>query len=251
MIARSFLLLSILLGLASNQLVASEITEEDFETVLKAERRSDEEKARDANRLPEQTLKFFGLNKAQTVLEIIPGRGWYTQILGPLLEEKGKLYLGLGSTYAEKNIVGQPGFKTTSVLKIDVESGRAPDSRFYTLSDFDFGVKDVDLVLTFRNYHNFDEKGRRAMNKAVFAALKSGGVYGIVDHTRRHMQEHDNENRRRIDPVLTIKEVIEAGFEFKDFSDLHYRADDELRYEVGRKTVKGNTDRFTLKFVKP
>jgi predicted methyltransferase len=53
-----------------------------------------------------------------------------------------------------------------------------------------------------------------------------------------------------MDPVLAIKEIQAAGFELVDFSDLHYRADDELRYEVGRKTVTGNTDRFTLKFVK-
>jgi predicted methyltransferase len=54
-----------------------------------------------------------------------------------------------------------------------------------------------------------------------------------------------------MDPVLAIKEIETAGFEFVDFSDLHFRADDELRYEVGRKTVTGNTDRWTLKFRKP
>jgi predicted methyltransferase len=65
------------------------------------------------------------------------------------------------------------------------------------------------------------------------------------------MQADDPENRRRVDPVLMIKEIQAAGFAFVDFSDLHYRADDELRYEVGRKTVTGNTDRFTFLFRKP
>ena len=60
-----------------------------------------------------------------------------------------------------------------------------------------------------------------------------------------------NENRRRVDPVQIIHEVLGAGFQFVDFSDLHYRPDDELRFEVGRKTVTGNTDRFTLLFRKP
>jgi predicted methyltransferase len=109
----------------------------------------------------------------------------------------------------------------------------------------------MDMVLTFRNYHNFDAEGRTAMNKASFDALKSGGVYAVVDHTRRHMEDDTPENRRRIDPVLAIKEIEAAGFEFVDYSDLHYRADDELRFEVGRKSVTGNTDRWTLKFVKP
>jgi len=65
------------------------------------------------------------------------------------------------------------------------------------------------------------------------------------------MQPTEHELRRRIDPVLVIKEVEAAGFEFVDYSDLHFRPDDELRYEVGRKTVTGNTDRFTLLFKKP
>jgi predicted methyltransferase len=89
------------------------------------------------------------------------------------------------------------------------------------------------------------------MNAAVFEALKPGGVYAVVDHNRRHMESDNPENRRRVDPVQAILEIEGAGFEFVDFSDLHFRPDDELRYEVGRKTVTGNTDRWTLKFIKP
>ncbi len=107
------------------------------------------------------------------------------------------------------------------------------------------------MVVTFRNVHNFGEESRARMTGQVFKALKSGGLYGVVDHTRRHMQRDDNENRRRIDPVLVIKELLEQGFELVDYSDLHYRADDELIYEGGRKTVTGNTERFTLLFRKP
>jgi predicted methyltransferase len=84
----------------------------------------------------------------------------------------------------------------------------------------------------------------------VYDALKPGGIYAVVDHDRRHMEPDNPENRRRIDPVLAIKEIQAAGFELVDFSDLHYRPDDELRYEVGRHSVTGNTDRFTLKFRK-
>ncbi len=65
------------------------------------------------------------------------------------------------------------------------------------------------------------------------------------------MEPDNPENRRRMDPVLAIREIQAAGFRLVDFSGLHHRPDDELRYEVGRKTVTGNTDRFTLKFVKP
>jgi len=82
-------------------------------------------------------------------------------------------------------------------------------------------------------------------------ALRSGGLYGVIDHTRRHMEPANFENRRRIDPVLVVKELVDLGFEFVGYSDLHYRADDELEYEVGRRSVSGNTDRFTLLFRKP
>jgi predicted methyltransferase len=107
------------------------------------------------------------------------------------------------------------------------------------------------MVVTFRNMHNFDADGRATVNAQVFKALRSGGLYGVVDHTKRHMEPANNENRRRADPVMIIKELQDIGFEFVDYSDLHYRADDELRFEVGRRSVTGNTDRFTLLFRKP
>ncbi len=137
------------------------------------------------------------------------------------------------------------------MLETTDNTHRPEGSRHYTMDEFEFGVSDMDMVLTFRNVHNFGEEGRMMMHRQAFNALKKGGIYGIVDHTRRHMEADDPENRRRIDPVLVIKEVLAAGFEFEDFSDLHFRADDELEYEVGRRSVSGNTDRFTFRFRKP
>jgi predicted methyltransferase len=133
----------------------------------------------------------------------------------------------------------------------DAKIFRPEGSRTYAIEIDGLGVNDADIVFTFRNYHNFGPEGRAAMNAAVFEALKPGGTYAVVDHTRRHMEADDNENRRRMDPVLAILEIQQAGFEFAGYSDLHFRADDELIYEVGRKTVTGNTDRWTLKFIKP
>jgi predicted methyltransferase len=149
------------------------------------------------------------------------------------------------------NIAPLPGFEDIEILDTTDNMRRPPGARLYTMDDFEFGVDDVDMVLTFRNVHNFDEAGRMLMHRQSFEALKSGGIYGIVDHTRRHMEPDNSENRRRIDPVLVIKEAQAAGFEFVDYSTLHYRADDELEYEVGRRSVTGNTDRFTFKFRKP
>jgi len=119
------------------------------------------------------------------------------------------------------------------------------------MEDFEFGVSELDMVVTFRNLHNFDVDSREKMNRQVFAALGSGGLYGVIDHSARHMEPANHENRRRLDPVIVIKELLDLGFEFVGYSGLHYRADDELVYEVGRHSVTGNTDRFTLLFRKP
>lgn len=221
------------------------------EAALAADGRPEADAARDRNRKPLQTLKFFGLQDDMRVLELLPGGGWYTRVLAPVLADNGKLYVALGTRRVQENIAPLPGFEKIEVLETNENTRRPEGERLYTMDEFDFGVRDLDMVLTFRNVHNFGETGRMLMHRESFEALKSGGVYGIVDHTRRHMERDNYENRRRIDPVLVIKEVEAAGFEFVDYSDLHFKADDELEYEVGRRSVSGNTDRFTLLFRKP
>jgi predicted methyltransferase len=218
---------------------------------LAAESRPEADVARDENRKPLETLTFFGLNDDMRVLELLPGGGWYTRVLAPVLAENGQLYVGIGTSTIESTVLGEPGFEKVDVLATTDNLRRPEGSRYYVLDDFDFGVSDLDMVLTFRNLHNFDAEDRNQLNKQVFEALRSGGHYGVVDHTRRHMEPNNVENRRRLDPVLVIEELVALGFEFVAHSDLHYRADDELRYEVGRRSVTGNTDRFTLLFRKP
>lgn len=225
--------------------------EAKLKTAMASDIRTDAEKDRDRNRRPVATLKFFGLRDDMKIVELLPGGGWYTKLLAPVVNENGEFYAALGTGRISESLAGKPGFEAMHIVGEDSKVYRKEGARSYTLETTGLGVTDADMVLTFRNYHNFDAEGRAAMNKAAFEALKSGGVYAVVDHTRRHMEQDNNENRRRIDPVLAIHEIEAAGFVFTDFSDLHLRLDDELRYEVGRKTVTGNTDRWTLKFTKP
>ena len=221
------------------------------EAALAAESRPQADRDRDDNRMALYTLKFFGLKDDMRVLELLPGGGWYTRVLAPVLADNGKLYVALGSGRVEERLIGTPGFEDVEALDTNENLHRPQGERFYVMDSFEFGVSDLDMVLTFRNMHNFSAEGRNTMNQQVFKSLKSGGLYGVVDHTKRHMEAMDNENRRRIDPVLVIKEMLDIGFEFVDYSDLHFRADDELEYEVGRRSVSGNTDRFTMLFQKP
>jgi predicted methyltransferase len=218
---------------------------------LSGDIRTDEERERDSNRKPVQTLEYFRLRDNWTVVELFPGGGWYTKILAPVLAEKGKLYLALGT----EGIAGR--LDNMDLDKVGITGGSSQSRRtdmpgyVYDLGDVDLGVSDVDLVLTFRNLHNMNHDSRMNVNRAVFDALKPGGIYGIVDHTRRHMEPTTPENWRRMDPLMMVKEVLDAGFELIGYSRLHYRPDDELEYDTTRATVRQNSDRFTIKFLKP
>jgi predicted methyltransferase len=242
----------LLLAMSASSIAADsfDATAEKIKSALKADIRTEAETDRDRNRKPLQTLEFFGLRDDMKIIELIPGGGWYTKVLAPVVSEIGEYYAAIG-TGRINDLTKESGFEKIKIVAKEAKLYRKEGERFYSLEADSFGVKDLDMVLTFRNYHNFGEEGRRNMNKLAFEALKSGGVYALVDHTARHMEEPNPFNGRRLDPVLAIKEIQEAGFELVDYSNLHYRADDELRYEVGAKTVTGNTDRWTIKFRKP
>lgn len=242
----------LLLAASVNAIAADnfDVTSEKIKSALKSEIRTESETDRDKNRNALQTLEFFGLREDMKIIELIPGSGWYTKILAPVVSDKGEYFAALGTSRI-KSLSKEPGFEKIKLVAEDAKLFRKKGERFYSLEADSLGVKDLDMVFTFRNYHNFGEEGRRNMNTIAFEALKPGGIYAVVDHTARHMEQQNPANRRRIDPVLAIKEIQEAGFELVDYSDLHYRADDELRYEVGVKSVSGNTDRWTIKFRKP
>ncbi len=247
-----------ILGFCVLLLLSGAVFADDFEPVreklemaMAAEIRGEADTKRDRNRRPIDTLEFFGLRDDMKVIELLPGGGWYTKLLAPVLRGKGEFHVALGTTRVVENILPEEGFDHVQVAAGDSSIYRPEGSRHYMLETTGLGVADADIVFTFRNYHNFGPEGRAALNQAVFDALKPGGIFAVVDHTRRHMEEDNSENRRRVDPVMAIKEIQAVGFELVDYSDLHLRLDDELRYEIGRATVTGNTDRFTLKFKNP
>ncbi|GAB5499695.1 MAG: hypothetical protein PsegKO_20060 [Pseudohongiellaceae bacterium] len=201
--------------------------------------------ARDANRKPAEVLEFFGLEDDMKVLEISPATGYWSKFLGPTLcANGGELVFSVSVSDAfMENVMSLPGMDCTSAIN--------PGIALNNLPEFEFETGDFDLVLTFWNLHNPDAAGRDNLNQAVFDALKSGGIYGVVDHTRRHGQPTSRAVGRRLDPVLMIKEMQDVGFEFVDFSDMHYHPEDDLTQEVGTPGVRGNTDRFTMIFRKP
>lgn len=225
---------------------------EKIEAAMKSDIRTAEEKGRDEERKPRQTLEFFGLRDDMRVVELVPSGGWYTKILAPVLADKGELYVAIGTRQIEPLVKQVPALAKVKIAPSDAKMTPAAGKMgLFEVGEFSLGVKDADLVLTFRNLHNFTVASRPNLHKAVFNALKPGGLYGVLDHTRRHNEPDNTENWRRVDPVQAIKEIQAAGFVLVDYSSLHYTPDDELRYEVGRKSVTGNTDRIALLFRRP
>ncbi len=224
---------------------------EKLKAAMAMPHRSEKNVARDKNRAPLKAMEFCGLRDDMPVLEFGPGNGWYSELLGPVLQEKGALHLIYKDEWMKK-LDGMLALDVMSaVKKHPIDLGWNRDIRKFHVDLIAIDVRDADLALNIREYHNFDTKGAMQLNDALFEALKPGGHYCIIDHTRRHMEPDWVENRRRADPVQVIKEVQASGFRLVDYSPMFWKPDDELRYEVGRKTVTGNTDRFTLLFVKP
>lgn len=214
--------------------------------------RTPEQRAEDSYRKPALTLDFFGLQPDMKVVEFFPGGGYYSEIIASGLSEKGELLLvGPGSNNAGR-IAQASGKKVTALPESALQAtGQNPATRWATVEKFDLGVSDVDLFISVRNLHDYTQDSRPLLHNGVLAALKSGGIYAIEDHTRRHNDPGGIEIWRRVDPVQMIKEVEAAGFEFVDYSNLHFRPDDTLEYDTTRPSLNRYSDRFTLKFRKP
>ena len=138
---------------------------------------------RDANRKPAETLAFFRLRQDMRVLELLPGGGWYTSILAPVLYDEGELFVSIGTDRIKESLLGAPGFDRVQVIEAEGEFTRV-GRHFEGLS---FQAEGMDLVLTFRNLHNFTPDGRAAINASAFAALKHGR---LLRRRRPHPPPH-------------------------------------------------------------
>jgi predicted methyltransferase len=225
-------------------------TEVKLEAALAMEHRSMGNRDRDDNRNPVEAMRFCRLRDSMTVIEFGPGSGWYTEILGPVLQEKGRLIVAYKGSWMDKLDALLARDFMSAVAKHPIDISWSAEEKRFDVGDIIYNVNGADLALNIREYHNLNTEGAERVSRATYDALKPGGYYCIIDHTRRHMEPRNQENWRRADPVRVILEVQAAGFELVDYSGLFFKPDDELRYEVGRKTVTGNTDRFSLLFRK-
>ncbi len=247
-------------------------TRSALESIVAGDHRTDEERARDRYRNPVETLLWLGIGADFTVVELAPGGGWYLKIIAPLVRESGAYYAANGDAetwwprsrlpYVQsradrlRNHLGDHPDLFDHVRMSVLSEGLAPDGS-------------ADLVLTFRNVHGWMRAATVAdVFASAYAALKPGGIFGVVQHRGDANQPQDPEASTgyvREDAVIRI--ASEAGFELVDRTDLNRNPRDTKDYAEGVWTLPptlrlgdrdrekylaiGESDRMTLKFRKP
>jgi len=243
-----------------------------LDRAIAGEHRPAANRARDMHRHPRETLLFFGLRPDMTVVEIWPGAGWYTEILAPLLREKGSYYAAHfhvddktpGNMVSSRQSFGKwLAARPDLYDKVALTALRAPDHPVAA------PAATADLVLTFRNVHNWTAtKIDEAMFRAFFDALRPGGVLGVVEHRARpgtSLEEQMKSGYMTESYVIGLAE--RAGFRLVARSEINANprdTRDHLRgvwtlpptFRLGEQDREkyaaiGESDRMTLKFVKP
>jgi predicted methyltransferase len=245
-----------------------------LDAAIAGEHRTPEEKARDIWRHPKETLTFFGVEPGMTVVEIWPGGGWYTKILAPYLKSGGGVY------YAAQRDPASSARAAEAVQKF--KDAYADENLYGAINvtvlgeGFDVAPEGAaDVVLTFRNVHNWTSAGQAEANfEAFFRSLKPGGVLGVVEHRANEDAKEDPDSGYvRESAVKTLAEA--AGFEFVESSEINANPKDTKDHPFGVWTLPpvrrssesqgqedpafdrakydaiGESDRMTLKFVKP
>jgi predicted methyltransferase len=246
-----------------------------LDAAISGEHRSAENRARDIYRHPRETLAFFGFRSDMTVVEVWPGGGWYTEILAPALQARGKLYAAQYSP--NPPFAYQRRYFGAFLTKLGTTPDVYRDVRVTTL-DFPYALQiapagSADMVLTFRNVHNWAsaDYGPDAMRLgyiAMFDALKPGGVLGIVDHRWPDARTEDpSAGNGYLSEQRVIADAERAGFKFAGRSEVNSNPKDTHDHPEGVWTLPpslelgdtdrdkylaiGESDRMTLKFVKP
>jgi len=228
--------------------------------------------ARDSWRHPYETLTFFGIRNDMTVVELSPGAGWYTEILAPYLREHGKLTLAADDPqsswpyYRRSAERLQAKLLAKPALYDRVQVGAFEPPRLVQIAP----AGSVDMVLTFRNVHNWAAEGEAAVKavfKSVYDSLKPGGVFGVIDHRLPADKVQDAKaSSGYVHTAYVTRLAQSVGFTLSASSEINANPKDSADHDEGvwalpptyankdkdraRYAGIGESDRMTLRFVK-
>jgi predicted methyltransferase len=214
--------------------------------------RSDDDKKLDAGRKPAEVLAFFKLAPGQKIGELFAGGGYTTEVMARIVGDKGTIYAQNTKEVLDRFARGPWTERAKKPVMAHVVGVERPSD-----DPFPPEAKNLDAVITILNYHDFvwQKADRAKLNKKIFAALKKGGVYGIVDHSAAAGSgTRDVQSLHRIDEEVVKKEVLAAGFKLDGESDVLRNPADTRDWNSSPKAAgekRGTSDRFTLRFVKP
>ncbi len=247
------------------------VEDQKLAKIIASQHRTAEFASRDIYRHPLETLSFFGIKDTMTVVEISPGSGWYTEILAPYLKDNGQ-YIAAGYDPQSSNDYYKNGAKKFQA-KLDSNSelyGKTVLGIMQAPDKFEFAKDDsVDMILSFRNTHNWHSSGNsEAVYAAIFKALKTGGTFGLVQHRAGHVFPEDSSGKKGyLKQSEIIKLAEKVGFKLLAKSDINANPKDTRDHPKGvwnlppslaskevdkeKYMAIGESDRMTLKFVKP
>jgi predicted methyltransferase len=244
-----------------------------LDAAVASPQRADKAKARDVYRHPKETLQFFTVEPSQTVLEIAPGGGWYTDILAPYLHDHGTLYEAQyespSPAAAEEEKANRAAFER-KLAATPAVFGHVVDGTLRAGQFSGFPANgNIDRVLTFRNIHNWMEDGQLDANlRAFYTALKPGGVLGVEEHRAPPgTSVQKSIETGYVTEAYVIERAQAAGFVLVARSEINGNPRDTKDYPNGvwslpptyqggdtdraRYATIGESDRMTLRFVKP
>jgi predicted methyltransferase len=248
---------------------ASDFTASQLDSVLAGSWRSPANRARDVYRHPKATLQFFGARPDRTVIEITPGGGWYAEILAPLLNDNGHYVAAEKAPAADSEARSDDSALRKKFAADAAHYGNASIVQFDPQAPVFGPPASADLVLTFRNVHNWVMSATApAMFKAFYAVLKPGGVLGVVDHRADDDASLETVKRSGYLPTAyVVKLATDAGFKLEESSEINANPKDAKDYPKGVWTLPptltlgekdrakylaiGESDRMTLRFIKP
>lgn len=212
-----------------------------------------EDTARDANRKPAEMLEFAGVTPGKTVVDLMPGKGYFTRLFAKAVGPNGHVYAWFPSD-VDALLKG----KSPAILVVTNDTVHYPNVSLIhgALAKF-VTPQPVDIVWTSDNYHDFHNQNFgpvdvAAMNKAIFNSLKPGGIYIVLDHAAAAGSGlRDTNTLHRIDPAVVKQEVLAAGFKFVSQSKVLANPADDHTLQIFDKSIRGKTDQFIYKFRKP